>query len=278
MSLEKVLKIIERKISINERLNETDLLAILNEYIRFYNLECFIKNVRFVNHRSFNYGAFYNQDNFTLVFVMNKIYENAITNYNFVSKKTKVNFNNFYNFFLLTSLFHELKHVIQYKKVFLEEDDNYLKIYEIDEILREKAGNNRELYIKYHDLFPCEREANVFSISETLKYFISLKIGLISKEELKYYQMYFINVLLSDYKEGLIKVNNPFERLLKIGKSAFGYYEMIEKIYLVLYSRLSFGLPINSKEYNQILELYYLIKNDKLSPTSDIKKIIVKQG
>jgi len=276
--MEKVLRIIEERMEFNDRLGKDDILNILNEYVRVYNLESFVKNVYFVNEPNFNYSAFYNQDNLYLAFVMNKIYENAISNYNCVCDSVNVKFNNFYNFSLLTSLFHELKHIIQYKKMFLGDKDNYLKIYEIDEILR-KGNSNRDLYIKYHDLFPCEREANIFAVSETLKYFSILKRGIVNKEELRYYQLYYVNLLLSSYDRNLFNIKSPFEKLVKFGNNdKLAQVDMIDEVYLSLYNRLLLGLPISKKEYDRISNLYYCIKDDELSPYVNVEKIIVKRG
>ena len=276
--MEKVLKIIEKKMSINERLDKDDILSIIDEYVRANKLESFIKKVYFVNENDFDYTAFYNQEKLYLVFVMNKIYENAITNYNYVSNSININFNSFYNYYLLVSLFHELKHVMQYKKMFLGFKDNFLTIYNEDEILK-NIYDDKKLYFTYHDLFPREREANIFSISETLKYFCMLKRGLVSKEELKYYQLHYVNTLLSGYDRNLFNIKSPFEKLVKLGNvNKLMQIDDINEVYLTLYNRVLLGLPISKKEYDRIFQLYYLIKDERISPSVDIEKIIVKRG
>lgn len=277
--MEKVLRIIEEKMKSNDRLSKEDILIILEVYCEFYKLESFIKKVYFIDESNLKYSAFYNQDNLSLVFIMNKVYENVVANYKFVSKETKINFNSFYNFFLLITMFHELKHIIQYKKIFLGLDDNFLKIYNENEILRKKYGKNSKLYINHHDLFPCEREANIFSVRETLKYFGALKRGIINKEELRFYQLYYINLLLSNYDRNLFNIKSPFEKLVKLGNGdSLRQVDAVNKVYLSLYNRILLGLPISKKEYGRILDLYYSLEEDELSPYVDIEKIIVKRG
>ncbi len=160
----------------------------------------------------------------------------------------------FENFFHLVTIYHEINHVLDYKKYFNKEFDEFEQyLYSISQDMKRR----RDLYFQYNLCYPTERCADLTGYTKTFSLYLNLDL---EKKNLLNIQK-FIIILLSSYyeKKGKILVS-PFEKIMMeydpeeldnkiqyIYKSINGYNE---------YKKAMLGLPLYSQELHEIDKLY----------------------
>ena len=145
----------------NYIIHEEDILDIISQYIKAYDLEQFIKDVNFDNN--LNVLASYNCSNLTININMKRLWETCYKWSNKLQSLYKIDNSNYsylLNYYCLYILFHEITHANQKKQhdlLIKNTDSMYIFLYELNEKLQLE---NKDLYNKHHDLFPMEIEAN----------------------------------------------------------------------------------------------------------------------
>lgn len=270
--------LLENRIKNNEILIQEDIVNIINWYLEKNFLTDFLKEIHFIEFPNNYMPAWYNNYDLKLYINLYQLIDENIKTFKLKPINYEMSVVNYCNYLIIITLFHELKHIMQYRDFLMKNETKkalVLDLYSLDKDL----FKNRELYRNYHDLFPCEREALITSHDISLTCFQNIDDGLLSRDELKVYQLDFIKRLIKNY-DGKFKIKSPFEQLLVASNDPLSsfYKEKLKREYIPLYNRLELGLPISKQEYQRIKNLRKEVLSDSLKKDENIKELILKRG
>ena len=237
----------------NYIIHEEDILDIISQYIKAYDLEQFIKDVNFDNNLSVL--ASYNCSNLTININMKRLWETCYKWSNKLQSLYKIDNSNYsylLNYYCLYILFHEITHANQKKQhdlLIKNTDSMYIFLYELNEKLQLE---NKDLYNKHHDLFPMEIEANNTGLLNSYNLMSHTKLP--SKEK-RILHLQYVRSLLSNYEKiNKFHINTPFNKLASIDKriNLDLYNELLNESRLNKIERLNLGLDITPHEYNSL--------------------------
>lgn len=259
----------------NRVLTEEEVNIIICEYLNNNNLLYLVKKICIDKNNSLDNYAHYNCDRFSIYINLQKIYDLAVRNFKVISEEFDINFNSYYNFLLITTLFHELTHVYQYSEVFFYKESDYLDVYNLCFDLR----INEDFYNKNSLLFPMEREACIKSVEIYLEALRYIGVDLVSKDELRYYQFYYLCKLLMDYDMKFYGVKCPLRKLLSNTSkmTRICHRGLLKKEKMSLHKRMALGLDISLDEYKSIYSIYQSICNDKLDSNDLVCQLVLKR-
>lgn len=179
--------------------------------------------------------AQYHMDNNTI-----DIFINGIISY---ANDRNMDSNLIYNFYIVSSIFHELKHACQYKECF---QDGYSLVKNV--YILGFGSNKIELYESKN---PIEVEAELFGLYSTLSlygdYFDDIDVMVVRND--------YFNLLRSLYIEDEDSLTNNFKLFcMETGKSDYYYREMNRLMRLDSNTKINLGLPLSYKEYDEFVE------------------------
>ena len=234
----------------NYVLEKKDIYDIADKYIRENNVEKYLKDIIFTTDE--NVLAHYNISKNEIVInneIVVKKCHKLCDEVERIYELNKDYLTYFLNFFYLYIIYHELMHVSQKAKFENEDNELFNYLYVLSEILHR---NNNNFYCDNHDIFPLEIEAN--NIGFLTAYNLMSYTKLPTKETKVMYLQYLFS-LISNYKKiSNDKVISPIE-LLKNEKAIVDVNlinELSNKLKLSKISKMNFGLPITSREFNSV--------------------------
>lgn len=255
----------------NNRYDEELFLVIAKEIIDDLDLNNYVKNISLSNLFQKNVGGTYDGSNIEIN-----------------TKKKEISMLYYYRA-LFDTLFHELEHVKQHKLMDLY--DGYVKKLPSDYVVTDDMldmltsihligtsykiiEKNEKMYMRNHDMFPTEREANFYGFINSSNFLADMlpeyKNHLIHPNIYNYRLM---RILLNGYKIKLLngKLVSPFERVLTKEIEPIIKEFLLENKFLNNYEKIIIGLPI---EKDLFLQLYNETINGIIP--LDIKKRILK--
>lgn len=276
--MKEVYKLLEKRIENNEIFSNYDILDIVNWYLKEYDLFDFLGEVRFIQF----------PNNYTLSWYDDKKLKLYINLYNLIDENlykfrdnlsiNSMNVVNYCNYSIIVAVFSGLNSIRQYRDL-VKKDEFYKPIISELYLCNKELKQDKNLYKSCYSIFPCERKSEIDSREIGMRCFQNIDSELLSQDELKVYQINFINSLISNYN-GKFKIISPFEQLLAESNdlSANGYINWLKSEYISLYVRLELGLPVSKKELKRIALLKKEVLKDKIKKTENIKELIIKRG
>lgn len=188
---------------------------------------------------------------------------------------------NFINYNILHCLFHELRHVWQVNCL-LKENNNASKIINYTDDIRKRDFS---FYMKKHDLFPLEKDANVFSHSVTLERFMDADPMVVNDHEIRFIVDSFLRFMIRNYNPTVF-LDNPLKDIV-LSPKAYKTKESLEFIKYSLmktsiecsnqdlFERLSFNFPINKAEYEYMQKTIDYYNNNQMPRNVNVKKLIL---
>ncbi|MCH5167655.1 MAG: hypothetical protein J1F35_07200 [Erysipelotrichales bacterium] len=225
-----ILKNIEHQI-----FTKKDIENYIWEIVNEFELNDYLKDIIFTN--DIEHLAFYHFGERTLKINYEEMINDAENNYGKEDKHELVIFTNLY---ILTSLVHEIVHILQ--NYYARTSRKPIRIYMKTEILC-FSTLTKELYDKYYDCFSFEREAIVTSL-EVVLYVIKTKIK--NEELYGYFRDWLAESLLSGYIIKHKKLISPAHIISKNVMKISGSYKPKYNIY----SKLKYGFDLPYWQYN----------------------------
>lgn len=241
-------------------MNQDDILNITSKFITEYRLEEFLCDIKF--NDSLGELAVYNPSKSIIYINMQRLWNACYKWSNKLQVTYKIdncNYSYLLNYYCLYILFHEITHAIQkqkHDKYVNNTNSVYIFLYELCEILE---LDNKELYDKYHDLFPMEIEANNNGL---LKAYNFMSHTNLPSREKRILNLQYINSLLSNYeKDNKSRIITPFSKLYNVESriNIDKLNELIEEISLDKIDRLNLGLVITNQEYKGLQKEKYIL-------------------
>lgn len=241
---------INNKLNI-EILNKEDILAFINGFLKYLNIESYLKETKFLDFDNKNDLAYYDWDNLILKIDYDNLIKDADVLY---EGEDKTDYVLFINVMILLSLVHEITHIYQnahrYDGTIITNIINSnLNLFDILE---------KKEYDEYWSLFLVERDAIVTSYE-----YIIILLKTIIKNERMYH--YFLEELADNltcgYRVRLKEITSPLQivnkRFSKSVNPKLSKYD--------IYDSLKYGFPITKKEYldfRKEKEKIILLKNN----------------
>lgn len=276
--MKEIYKLLEKRIENNEIFSNYDILDIVNWYLKENDLFDFLGEVRFIQF----------PNNYTLSWYDDKKLKLYINLYNLIDENlykfrdnlsiNSMNVVNYCNYSIIVAVFSGLNSIRQYRDL-VKKDEFYKPIVSELYLCNKELKQDKNLYKSCYSIFPCERKSEIDSREIGMRCFQNIDSELLSQDELKVYQINFINSLISNYN-GKFKIISPFEQLLVESNdlSVKGYINWLKSEYISLYVRLELGLPVSKKELKRIALLKKEVLKDKIKKTENIKELIIKRG
>lgn len=157
----------------------------------------------------------------------------------------------FYNFVVFVTIIHELSHA---KQDYIIKNNKGLNA-DVYRFCSNLVEDNIEFYNLYHDLFPFERYANLYSLkiaSEVFDYVYKNRNNLV-------FNLDYLYMLIQDYIDSVDGPLYRFQSLCELFKCEdFGFlFSRVDNSNLQLYDRLFLGLPISDEEYLKVKNIYH---------------------
>ena len=222
-----------------DKVNDNNLLLSIDQIKEITSLICEVLNIKLdgigVKLECDTRLAQYHMDTNSI-----DIFINGIISY--VNDKN-MDSNLMYNFYIISSIFHELKHACQYKECFNEEYSLVKNVY-----LLGFGSYKNELYESKN---PIEVEAELFGLYSTL----SLFSDYLDDIDILVAKMDYYNLLKSLYIEDEDSLTNNFKLFcMEIGKSDYYFRELNRLMRLDTNTKINLGLPLSYKEYDDFID------------------------
>ena len=227
----------------NKLLNINDIEIIVEKLLEIYDVDEYLKNVRYTNSKTLYVGA-YDSIKKELVFNYKKIL-NVILNIKKESCfKVYDNYILYFNIVILQIIMHEFEHIYQ-EKVICNIDNEYSKF--IKKFLYVQDTISK----KYYEICPEERTAEILSyekINNSIDYMSDFNIEIINTD--------YIQRTIRGYKYYNDKCIVPTYEYLKYCDMTidFDFFNKIKK----LNERLLYGLEVSNEEILPIKKKVYL--------------------
>lgn len=222
-----------------------DILKIISLYIKFYNLDKYVKDVYFDPTNI--YPALYIIKDNIIVFNDKKIIDSAYKLYDLIYNVYKIDENSFkyiLNFYYLYLIYHELEHAKQ--KMIYETSDNELFSYLYE--IRERLHLKKDFYDQYHDLFPMERQA--INSGNMKAYQLICHSNITIKERHVLYLLYLIRRAYNYHYKKNVKVISPINQLFELAKGDINILNnLIMNSNLSIDDKIDYGLDIDYPDY-----------------------------
>lgn len=243
---------------------------LLNVTCDYFGLSEFLNNFNLITLEGFNdYLMTGSYNHLTKTLTINQfITSKCIEIYNEVNDVYPMPYNEFLLFHQLQNFFHEIGHVLQIKKIntpYVKKDDVIVK-----NILMDSYFLSDDLYDKSYAINPIEKEANVFSYTQVLKYLFRNSCDDLFKDYLIHL---YVCMLKSGYIDSKFKHSNTkifYRDILKKSND----YESYAKYFDLLSFRqkIMLNLPLNKKESANFIKFC----NDECYNMLNSKKLIKK--
>ena len=225
-----------------------DILRIVSLYIKYYNLDKYVKDVYFDSENI--YPAHYIIKDNIIVFNDKKIIESAYKLYDLVYNVYEIDENSFkyiLDFYYLYVIYHELEHAKQ--KMIYETSDNELFSYLYE--IRERLHLKKDFYDQYHDLFPMERQA---INSGNMKAYQLICHSNLSKRECNVlYLLYLIRRAYNYHYRKDVNVISPINQLFELAQGDINILNnLIMNSKLSIDDKIDFGLDIDYSKYKNL--------------------------
>ena len=276
--MDEILKIIIRRNKERVLLTENDIKRICNIMIKGKNYQEYVKEIIFEKEDKDDKEAAGQYDGTNLYFFNEGLNRFAEMNFETLGKPIDGTRIDYYNFFTLVTIFHELAHVRQaVKEDFKLDKDGQL--FDICETLHHVDNF-------YMDNYKIDiREVNAFALGfmNACSFYVNLPRNMITEYDMSMYKHYAISKMLSSYTidASREKIISPAEKLfesadkynlanLHINKDKFYSLTHPDKDYTI-YRKLCMGFPMSFDSYAYLNLL--LTCNNAGSNFSFIKKM-----
>lgn len=279
-NLVKINRIIDYYLCNNLILDENAVNSIVFLYLEYMGLLSEVRCFKVSNIPNSTFKGYYSPCEKSLVIDINAIIKWSYSWYNQNPDFSCINFVNFVNYNIIHCIFHELKHVNQIYLFSKEKNVANEIVTYVDRIMKE----NYNFYIEKHELFPLEKDANMFAHSMAISKFMKIDHKIVSNQEIMIYIKYFLNYIIRNYNPNSY-FDNPLKEIVISSSPSYDrensvndYYAMQRDILNVnydLYDRLSLNFPITKEEYDYMISLINNCNYDKMKRNTDVKKLIL---
>lgn len=279
-NLEKINCIIDYYLCNNLILDENAVKNIVSLYLDYMGLVNEVREVRFGNILESSFVGNYDSMKKVLTFDLNMMTEVVCLTCKQNSDFSCINYVNLVNYYIIQCIFHELRHVNQIY-LFPKEKNVANEIVSYTDCIMK---DNYDFYVKKHELFPLEKDVNMFAYSMAISRFMKIDRKVVSNQEIMIYIKYFLNYIIRNYNPNSY-FDNPLKEIVISSSPSYDrensvndYYAMQRDILNVnydLYDRLSLNFPITKEEYDYMINLINNCNYDKMKRNTDVKKLIL---
>ena len=234
----------------NYVIEKRDIYDIASAYIDENNIQSYLQDIIFTSKE--NVLAYYNVSTNKIVFNNIEIKNFCYKLFDKLQKMYQIDdayFTYFINFYYLHVIYHELMHVSQKAEFERNDSEIFCYLYGLCSLLHK---DNNTFYKENHEIFPTEIQANNISYLTAYNLINHTKLPA-RKARIMYLQ--YLASLTSNYKKISKKaVLSPID-LLNVKNSIVDINEINKLLYserLSRIDRMNLGLPITSKEYDNI--------------------------
>lgn len=255
------INLVKKALNEHRRLTDNEIKIICIEMLQKYCDFPYVGKINFDysrDYEEYKILAFYAYNESDLVFNIPKFNEIIFNNYRLLCERNEniFSFNEFYVWKQLMIAFHEIRHVIQFRafsKRHIILQSLVASSFEIDD---------QEKYVQYYQLFPIEKDAEVFAFENVLRIFKDCNY--FNSSILKYLYSQFMLKLLDGYNTNDNMDGNLWEFFKKVVGDESGY--LVCQFYaneLTLMEKISFNFPLNLEDIKYIEEALNLVIEGK---------------
>lgn len=259
--MEKTSEIVKASLFEKRKLSEKDISLIIKSMLEKYNISDKINGIEFDKEDKYSEASFGKNN----VFYFNMCAMDCSISRHFFEGKSIFNFDEFYLLEQLMIILHEIRHAIQYncdyknkeliKKIILDCDIS-------------KYPN--DLYERYYNLFPIEKDAEVFSIDKTID--ILKRCNYFKNSIIKLLYTSYFKTLINGYDIKNLSDGKLREFYLKVLNDEKKYLEYLKEYdSLTLHDKLSYNFPINNGDIKNVILIPQMINAD-FDPRKTLKK------
>lgn len=271
--MDEIIDIVREALINKQALTSLQLKKIIYSFLTYYEISQYVQDVSIDYGAKVNHLAHYDLLNQVLYFNADAINEATFYNYNHDKEIYNLTFHEYTIIQNLITIFHELRHVMQYA-IYCSETTDIMSLI-IRDCQRNRLKEDEESYRKNYKINPLEREAYIYAIRLTL--LIISRCHYFKKNVLtKLKSFYFLN-LFDGYLPPDFSVCNLEKYYERVVHDLQCYYEFENHCNeLSTYEKMSLGFPIDVNDRNNIFIANVLIDKEDIDYAINDKKKMKK--